>query len=190
VVRSPVVARVASCVSRCCGPSIRPLSHEDGPDPTPAGDEVVVRVGGARVCHTDVHIQEGLLDVPLPLVLGHEIAGVAEGHGPVLVFESWGDGTRAFCARGDDPLRRAAAEPGLARHGGYAEAVIVPSARFLVPLAGLVPVRPAPLADAGVRSVFFDEFVGRDELDASVVHLITSSLKPVTRRPTIQGNVT
>lgn len=127
-----------------------PLSLEDWPDPTPAGDEVVVRIAGAGVCHTDVHVQDGLLEVPLPLVLGHEIAGVAEPHGPVLVFGSWGDGTCAFCARGDDPLCPAAAEPGLARHGGYAEALVVPSARFLVPLAGLDPVRAAPLADAGV----------------------------------------
>jgi D-arabinose 1-dehydrogenase-like Zn-dependent alcohol dehydrogenase len=83
-----------------------PLSLEDWPDPTPAGDEVVVRIAGAGVCHTDVHVQDGLLEVPLPLVLGHEIAGVAEPHGPVLVFGSWGDGTCAFCARGDDPLCR------------------------------------------------------------------------------------
>jgi alcohol dehydrogenase, propanol-preferring len=109
-------------------------------------------VAGAGVCRSDVHIQDGSMPVPLPLVLGHEIAGVAEGHGPVVVCGSWSDGTCPLCRRGDDPLCPAAAEPGLARHGGYAEAVLVPSPRFLVPLGALDPVRAAPLADAGVTS--------------------------------------
>jgi alcohol dehydrogenase, propanol-preferring len=129
----------------------RPLAIEDWPSPVPRGDEVLVRVAGAGVCHTDVHIQDGLMEVPLPLVLGHEIAGTADGYGPVVVGGSWGDGTCPLCRRGDDPLCPAAAEPGLARHGGYAEAVVVPSPRFLVPLTSrLDPVRAAPLADAGV----------------------------------------
>jgi threonine dehydrogenase-like Zn-dependent dehydrogenase len=59
-----------------------PLSLEDWPDPAPAGDEVV-RVTGAGVCHPDTHIQDGVLDVPPPLVLGPEIAGVAEDHAAV-----------------------------------------------------------------------------------------------------------
>ena len=50
--------------------------------PTPAGHEVVVRVAGAGASHTDVHIQDELLDVPLPLVLRHQITWVAERHGP------------------------------------------------------------------------------------------------------------
>lgn len=129
-----------------------PLSIEDWPEPVPRGDEVLVRVAGAGVCRSDVHIQDGSMEVPLPLVLGHEIAGTADGYGPVVVCGSWGDGTCPLCRRGDDPLCPAAAEPGLARHGGYAEAVLVPSPRFLVPLGGLDPVRAAPLADAGVTS--------------------------------------
>jgi alcohol dehydrogenase, propanol-preferring len=130
----------------------RPLSIEDWPEPVPQGDEVLVRVAGAGVCRSDVHIQDGLMEVPLPLILGHEIAGTADGYGPVVVCGSWGDGTCPLCRRGDDPLCPAAAEPGLARHGGYAEAVVVPSPRFLVPLADVDPVRAAPLADAGVTS--------------------------------------
>jgi alcohol dehydrogenase, propanol-preferring len=129
-----------------------PLAIEDWPEPVPRGDEVLVRVAGAGVCRSDVHIQDGAMEVPLPLVLGHEIAGTADGYGPVLVCGSWGDGTCPLCRRGDDPLCPAAAEPVLARHGGYAEAVLVPSPRFLVPLGGLDPVWAAPLADAGVTS--------------------------------------
>jgi propanol-preferring alcohol dehydrogenase len=128
----------------------RPLSVEDWPEPVTRGDEVLVRVAGAGVCRSDVHIQDGTLEVPLPLVLGHEIAGTADGYGPVVVCGSWGDGTCPQCRRGDDPLCPAAAEPGLVRHGGYAEAVVVPSPRFLVPLDTIDPVRAAPLADAGL----------------------------------------
>ena len=40
--------------------------------------------------------------------------------------------------------------PGFQRDGGYAEQVLVPSARYLVPLRDLDPVEAAPLADAGV----------------------------------------
>ena len=130
-----------------------PLRLEDRPAPQPHGEEVLVRVRGAGVCRTDLHMIDGLIPgLPLPRVLGHEIAGEAEGLGPVLVYASWGDGTCRWCRRGEEQLCARAAEPGWARDGGYAEAVLVPSARYLLPLGDLDPVRAAPLADAGVTS--------------------------------------
>ena len=131
----------------------QPLSIEERPRPEPKGEEVLVRVSGSGVCHSDLHISEGLVPgTTLPLVLGQEIAGTAEGIGPVLVYASWGCGQCEMCSRGDEQLCPSAREAGWARDGGYAEYVLVPSRRYLLPLGGLDPVRAAPLADAGVTS--------------------------------------
>ncbi len=110
-----------------------------------------MRVIGAGVCHTDLHIIGGRWpDMALPRVLGHEIAGEAEGIGPVLVYASWGCGSCAFCKRGEEQLCPDATEAGWARDGGYKEHLVVPSRRYLIPLGDLDPEKAAPLADAGV----------------------------------------
>ena len=130
-----------------------PLELEERPDPEPRGEEVLVRVLGAGLCRSDLHMVDGdVPDLTLPRVLGHEIAGEAAGIGPVLVYGGWGDRTCWYCRRGEEQLCPAVAEPGWARDGGFAEAVLVPSRRYLLPLGGIDPVRAAPLADAGVTA--------------------------------------
>lgn len=129
----------------------RPLALEDWSDPIAQGQEVLVRVVATGVCHSDVHMADGeIKGVQLPLVPGHEIAGEAEGVGTVLVYASWGCGACEHCRRGEEQLCPNAREPGWARQGGYAEYLVVPSRRYLLPLRGLDPERAAPLADAGV----------------------------------------
>jgi alcohol dehydrogenase, propanol-preferring len=129
----------------------KPLAIEDRPLPRAAPGEVLVRVIGAGVCHTDLHIVAGAYpDLPLPIVLGHEIAGEADGLGPVLVYAGWGCGSCRYCRDGEEQLCPDAREPGWVRDGGYAEWIAVPSRRYLLPLDGLDPRRAAPLADAGV----------------------------------------
>lgn len=128
-----------------------PLVLEERPDPEPRGDEVLVRVRGAGVCRSDLHIVDGLFpELPLPLVLGHEIAGEAPGIGEVLVYSAWGCGDCGFCRRREEQLCLRSVEAGWLRDGGYADVVLVPSRRYLFPLDGLDPVHAAPLADAGV----------------------------------------
>ena len=128
-----------------------PLAIEDRAVPEVPADGLLVRVISAGVCHSDLHIIDGAdPHLPLPIILGHEIAGVAEGLGPVLVYASWGCGGCGHCRRGDEQLCPQAQEPGWVRDGGYAEWVAVPSRRYLLSLDGLDPVRAAPLADAGV----------------------------------------
>jgi len=79
-----------------------PLVIEERSRPEPKGDEVLVRVKGAGVCHSDLHISDGRYpDVPLPLVLGHEISGEAEGLGEVLVYASSGCRSCPLCSQGD-----------------------------------------------------------------------------------------
>lgn len=128
----------------------QPLVFEDRRDLRAVGTQRVVRVLAAGVCHSDLHMIGGVIGGPLPRVLGHEIAGHVEGIGNVLVYPCWSDGTCGYCRRGLEQLCPAAAEPGWAVDGGFADQLLVPHPRFLLPLGGLDPVRAAPLADAGV----------------------------------------
>lgn len=143
------------------------LRLEDVPLPEPTGTEVRVRVAGAGVCHTDLHIVDGLqARVELPRTLGHEIAGWVDGLGPeaaaplrrarlkagdpVVVYGGWGCGDCRQCRNGDEQRCAESVAPGFQADGGYAEAVLVPHPRHLVALGDLDPVRAAPLADAGI----------------------------------------
>lgn len=141
-----------------------PLSLEEVPLPEPRGAEVRVRVAGCGVCRTDLHILRGeQTRVRFPLTLGHEVAGWVDAYGPdladapplpigepVVVFGGWGCGECDECRAGEEQRCADGSSPGFQRDGGYAEALLVPSARHLVPLRNLDPVRAAPLADAGV----------------------------------------
>jgi len=128
-----------------------PLRLVEVPTPTPTGEEVLVRVRGAGVCHSDLRVTDDGL-YPLPLILGHEIAGEVDGVGEVVVSIPWGCRRCRMCRFGIEGLCAEWTAPGFQRPGGYAEAVIVPSRDYLVPLEGLDPVAAAPLADAGATS--------------------------------------
>ena len=135
-------------------------------DPGPG--EVLVKVGGAGVCHSDLHVMEypdGALPYALPFTLGHENAGWVEKvgagvHGvapgePVIVYSVWGCGRCAACLVGADNYCEKAplfSGGGLGFDGGMASHMIVPSARFLCPLDGLDPREAAPLTDAGLTT--------------------------------------
>jgi propanol-preferring alcohol dehydrogenase len=144
-----------------------PLRIEEVPLPEPSGGEVRVKVAGCGVCHTDLHIaRTERLRVTRPLTLGHEIGGWVDVAGPdaakplrrarlregdaVLVFGGWGCGACRECARGEGQRCETGESPGFQRDGGYAEYVLVPEARYLIPLGDLAPDHAAPLADAGV----------------------------------------
>jgi propanol-preferring alcohol dehydrogenase len=133
----------------------------DVPTPEPSGTEIRVRVAGCGLCHTDLHIADGSQPrVDLPLILGHEIAGWidalgSDAHGvvtgdAVIVYGGWGCGACRECASGNEQRCPNGRSPGFQADGGYAEFMLVPHARHLVPLGSLDPVRAAPLADAGL----------------------------------------
>lgn len=138
---------------------------EDVPVPKPTGSEVLVRVAACGVCRTDLHIVEGRQTrVSPPMTLGHEIAGWVAAYGPadsahpplpletpVVVYGGWGCGSCPQCLGGAEQRCADGRSPGFQLDGGWAEYVLVPSARYLVPLPPtLDPVHAAPLADAGV----------------------------------------
>jgi propanol-preferring alcohol dehydrogenase len=139
-----------------------PMRIDDVPTPEPGPGEVLVRIGGAGVCHSDLHIIDG--DIPFlgdePKILGHENAGWVEALGPgvtsfeagepVVVFGGWGCGLCRRCLGGEEQLCDTMRWGGVGPSGGYAEHLLVPSARHLVRLGDLDPAEAAPLTDAAL----------------------------------------
>ena len=87
-----------------------PLVIEDIQLGTPGPREVVVRTAATGVCHSDLHVLEGSLPNPVPIVLGHEPAGVVEAVGSAVEHVAPGDhvigclsafcGTCEYCVAG------------------------------------------------------------------------------------------
>jgi len=139
----------------------------DVPVPTPGRGELLVRVAGCGLCHTDVtlpHIPASVgsrLGWRVPFTLGHEAAGwvassdvpgFAEGD-PVALVSPTSCGQCWHCLRGfDSSCPNGLAGRGYGRDGGLAEYVLVSSPRFLIPLGSLDPVTAGPLTDAGATS--------------------------------------
>jgi alcohol dehydrogenase, propanol-preferring len=148
-----------------------PLEVEDVQQPTkkPVGDRVMIRVGAAGVCRTDVQMIDGYfreyVDLKLPVTPGHEIAGWVEEIGStvpegiiekgdlVVVFGPWGCGVCQYCKRGDEQICPYGTWAGFGSEGGYSEYVTVPSYRFLIKVDKKYNLKPqdlAALADAGL----------------------------------------
>jgi len=140
---------------------------EQVPDPTVKGPfDVLVRVGGAGVCRTDLHIIEGqwaaAMDPPLPYTLGHENAGWVHAVGAAVSSVAVGDtvilhptptcGLCRACRAGDDMHCVAGSFPGLSGDGGMAEFLLT-SQRACVKLDPATrPSDVAALADAGITA--------------------------------------
>ena len=137
------------------------LTDVDVPDPGPG--EVLVKVGGAGLCHSDLHLMHVASMVEQPFTLGHETAGWVEAVGPgaeapavgdaVLVHGAWGCGRCARCRAGEEnlcPRSGARIGSGLFRDGGMAEYLLVPAGRHLLPIGDLDPRDAAPLDDAAL----------------------------------------
>ena len=141
------------------------LHEVDKPEPTGPFD-VIVRIGGAGVCRTDLHILEGQWaeksNVQLPYTIGHENAGWVEAIGAAVTNVAEGDkvivhplitcGLCRACRSGDDVHCENSQFPGINTHGGYAE-YLKTSARSVVRLnESLEPADVAALADAGLTA--------------------------------------
>lgn len=128
-----------------------PLELEERDIPaTSNGDESVVRVLACGVCHSDLHVTEGLFGSDLPLVPGHEIVAEDAQLGNVLVYAPWGCGNCRFCRATEEMICPDGREAGLFQDGGYAEYMRVPARRYLYPIGDLDPVQAAPLGCGGL----------------------------------------
>ncbi|WP_374012632.1 NAD(P)-dependent alcohol dehydrogenase [Pseudoxanthomonas koreensis] len=143
----------------------QPAEIVDIPKPMPGPGEVLLKIAGAGVCHSDLHILDEDLGLKGPFVLGHENAGwvAALGLGvkdwkegdAVAVYGPWGCGHCHSCQRSSENYCHNHASlgtmgGGLGSDGGMAEYMLVPSARQLVALDDLDPVLAAPLSDAAL----------------------------------------
>jgi len=140
---------------------------DEVPEPVIGGPlDVIVKIGGAGVCRTDLHIIDGQWDsrmgTPLPYILGHENAGWVHEIGSAVTNVAVGDtvilhptptcGLCHACRAGDDMHCENSSFPGLSRDGGMAEYLLT-SARACVKLDPKTrPADVAALADAGITA--------------------------------------
>jgi NAD+-dependent secondary alcohol dehydrogenase Adh1 len=146
----------------------QPLKLDEVGEPEPLGPlDVVVRIGAAGLCRTDLHIQEGQWaeksQVQLPYAPGHENAGWVDAIGPGVTNVEVGDtvivhpfiacGLCRPCREGDDMHCVNGSFPGINRDGGFAD-LLLTSARSVVKLdPSLEPTAIAALADAGLTAI-------------------------------------
>ncbi len=143
------------------------LQLTEVPEPKIEGPlDVIVRIGGAGVCRTDIHILEGQWaeksGVELPYTIGHENAGWVHAVGNAVTNVAVGDkvilhplitcGQCRACRSGDDVHCENNAFPGIDTHGGYAEYLKTTSRSVVRIDDSLEPADVAALADAGLTA--------------------------------------
>src|SRR5499433_579123 len=118
------------------GPEV--LEYTDVPDPLIRADEVLVEVKACALNHPDIFVRKGLpgIDIPLPHILGNDVAGVVREVGDLVTWLKIGDevmvqpgvscGHCIECLTGNDSMCDEYDIIGYRRDGGYAELVAVP----------------------------------------------------------------
>lgn len=148
----------------------QPLVIQDVEIPTLEPHDVLIRIRACGVCHTDLHLADGMFKAmgsdPFPLVPGHEIAGVVEELGTAVTHLQPGDRVGAYwwltcgrcrnCISGEEEaceetLARLQAI-GLTRDGGYAEFVKVPASRVVLLPPEIELADAAPFFCAGLTA--------------------------------------
>ncbi len=153
----------------------KPLEISELETPKPSGNEVILKVKAAGVCHSDLHLWEGGYDmgdgtflkvtdrgVKYPVIPGHEIAGTVSDVGndvkgvsvgdDVLVYPWIGEGECPACKAGNENLCDAPKSIGLFQDGGYAENVKVPHYKYLAKISGLDLDAATSLACSGLTA--------------------------------------
>ncbi len=152
-----------ACVLHAPAPiESNPLAFEDCATPRPGKGEVLVRVHACGVCRTDLHVIEGELPPrKSPVIPGHQVVGVIEGHGegaqrfPVgaRVGIAWlhkTDGVCEYCRSGAENLCGNPTFTGYTVDGGYAEHIVAPEDFVYAIPEGFPDEQAAPLLCAGI----------------------------------------
>ena len=148
---------------------------ETRPDLTVSGTEVLLKVTANGVCHTDLHIREGNYNLgngkklnfadrgmKLPIVMGHEPAGVVVKAGPeageldttknYVIYPWQGCGTCHQCEDGRENYCSAPGYLGIQKDGGYADHIKIPHPKYLFDIGNIAPEIAAPLACSGLTT--------------------------------------
>ncbi len=115
-----------------------PLEMQEIPVPEVDPQDVLVRVKAAGICHSDAHYRAGVSRVdPLPMTLGHEVAGIVEKVGSDVTGFDKGDrvclhylvtcGHCKYCHMGSEQFCTSGSMIGKYRDGGYAEYIVIPA---------------------------------------------------------------
>jgi D-arabinose 1-dehydrogenase-like Zn-dependent alcohol dehydrogenase len=153
----------------------QPLARRCYEIPKPEGTEVLVRITASGLCHSDLHVQDGFFDLgggkkiafgaalTLPLTPGHEIAGEVIAIGPEaegvavgdrrIVYPWIGCGRCRWCKKGDELMCGDRRSLGIRADGGFADHVVIPHPRYLVPHDGLTDLQACTLACSGVTAL-------------------------------------
>ncbi|MDJ1371861.1 zinc-binding dehydrogenase [Gulosibacter molinativorax] len=124
----------------------QPLRLEERPVPTAGPGQVVIKVKASGLCHSDVGYMEGVIPfmTDLPVVLGHEVAGVVTELGEGVSGYAVGDAV-VGAVSGDDA-------PGVTRDGAYAEYTILTADKLVKLPEGIDMAQAAAATDAGATS--------------------------------------
>lgn len=139
-----------------------PIAFEERPVPTAGPGQVRIKVAACGVCHSDYHIWEGFFPfAKLPVVPGHEVAGIVDQVGAGVTHWSIGDragmrwtystcGHCDACVAGDDPGCPEQLATGVTVDGGYAPYLVAPANQATRIPGGLDLAEAAPLFCAGL----------------------------------------
>lgn len=127
----------------------QPLQMQEIPIPEIGERDILVKVKAAGICHSDAHYRAGISPVrPVPLTLGHEVAGVVEKIGLQVTNVKVGErvclhyniscGDCYHCSTGNDQFCEKVLMLGHYTNGGYAEYISVP-ARNAIHLPDEIP---------------------------------------------------
>lgn len=156
--------------------------------PQPQGTEVLLKTLACGVCHSDIHMHDGVfnlghdkqLEVGRPgMVLGHEIFGEVVAVGPQasgvrvgdrrVVYPWIGCGECAACKRGDEQLCTPGRALGIVAAGGFADHVLIPHSRYLFDKGDVSDSLAATYACSGLTAYSALKKVGELHADDALV---------------------
>ncbi|MFT4748886.1 MAG: D-arabinose 1-dehydrogenase-like Zn-dependent alcohol dehydrogenase [Pseudohongiellaceae bacterium] len=165
-----------------------PLVKVEGEIPLPVGSEVMVKMLACGVCHSDIHMHDGVFELGggkqlevgrEGMVLGHEIFGEVVAFGPDakgveigdrrVVYPWIGCGECTSCKRGDEHLCTPGQALGIVKNGGFAEYVLVPHSRYLFDKGDVPDSLAATYACSGLTAYGALKKVGALEAGDEVV---------------------
>lgn len=143
----------------------KPLVIDDVPTPEPEAGQVLVQVAACGACHSDVHIAQGEWEgfksrMPMPVILGHEVAGVVarvgrgvtrlrEGDAVGIPWFHYTCGICEYCRKDLEVFCDISQVTGVTVHGGFAEYVVAWESHS-IPIPATLPLeQAAPLFCAG-----------------------------------------